>query len=205
MGELKVLFLSEVDFEVLVALDEALRIDLPVADLLASISLDAFKERRKSFLLLHSQPCLLASHAIADHGCTACELPFFQVIASFLDSPSLFVLAQFCKCLLLPPQFQQLAGKLASFRSASKLLLEHCELASMLLLQAFKTHVRCGLIVGHVLIPRGGKAEELLLLGLLDLVHFMVLGLLDQLLLALLLLLAKLFVLPSSLLRLHVL
>merc|ERR1719193_35260 len=75
----------------------------------------------------------------------------------------------------------------------------------MLLLQPLEAHIGRGLVISHVLVPRGGKPEELLLLRLLHLVHLVLLRLLDEPALPLFLLRPELLVLPARLLRLHVL
>ena len=58
-SSLHVLFVEQVEKKVLVALDEALRINLPVLQLFVSISLDPLKQCRESLLLSLSEEGLL--------------------------------------------------------------------------------------------------------------------------------------------------
>ena len=78
---LHVLLVEKVEQKVFVALNEALRVDLTVLQLLIAVTLDAFQKRAQSLLLLLAEQSLLLFNHLFDLVLCAIAVLIFNAVA----------------------------------------------------------------------------------------------------------------------------
>merc|ERR1719506_2652205 len=108
--ELEMLLLLQIRFEVLVSLDEALRVRLLLPDLLPAVALDPLQQRGEGALLPLPQALLQAADPLLVLGGVLSRLPLLEVLGRDFDLLSFSIVPELRKSLLLPFQLLKFAA-----------------------------------------------------------------------------------------------
>lgn len=175
---LHVLLVQQVKQQILVALDQSLRINLSMLQLFVSIPLNTFQQSRKCLLLFLAQKCFLTLDDLLDDLVRLFELLLLYLLALQLEH----------LCLLVPLAEGQLANLVLHLHKGARQLylgrvlgsnpfVQLLNLKLVLFLEFLETEVSCGFIIAHVVVPSVGKLKELAALSRLDSQKLLLLGL----------------------------
>jgi len=156
---LHVLFVQQVQQQVLVSLDQPLRVDLSVFQLLVSVPLNPLEEGTEGLLLLLPQKCFLFLNGFL-HLETHLVVVFllFHLLTLNLQKFGFLISLHKSQLANFVLEFHQLPGQLGLRRKLSlDSLVQLLDFECVFLFEFFEGQVGSGLVVGHVVVPSTRK------------------------------------------------